>query len=1031
MKRIFLFTLVVATYAGSLSSATQVGDIAQEFVVEDFIIQVDQGTFNFVPKGDIKLSDFHGSVLILDFFAWWCGPCKVSSPLLVNEIEKYFADNGGNTNGVPVFVLGVNIEPSLPQFTKEFIENAGMENVVNDSTDSALSAYNQFAATPGIPLFVIINGVSGSPTYQQWEVLDVIQGFPDSEFEKAVWIARMKQLVDQVDVSSFAPSIFDVNENIQEGSPIGTISISNGNDTSNPTSVSLVNGEGDNDNALFSIVGDQLLLSVSPNYELKPGYSIRIKAIMEDDSVLEDYILIRVVDINEAPTGIDLGISSVSESVAVHNSIATIALIDPDLGQSNGSDFQLVDGDGADSNGFFSITNNQLNLISPLDYETEDTLSIRIRGVDIGGLAVEDVIILSILDANEPPTSIEIDNSIVSENVDVGHVIGTLSLVDPDYLDNNSIFSFENGVGGEDNSLFLINGSDLILNEIPDYESKSSYSVRIRGYDTEGQSVVNELTVNVTDVNEFPVLGEIGNRETKVSTPTSVNLSSTDEDGDSLFYAAEIRSGNVETEISNSMLYIIPESNWSGLASISVTVFDGKGGLDTETFELFVYKDYFIDANKLELESTLSSNPSDPVANYHYIFWEFAELLESTKFKSMLNTLGFSSNIFDLTVDSVQDDGALDNIEFSLNTEFQLEEIRSYMLDDVIPKLDSLEARFATIGQDEVIQLYQGADFGNDIFVDYADSLVLRAITKFLTSMMWIELAYGHYGVSTKEVSEMYYSGILTTEYLRDKYPDYGSVYDASFLQIASSDLKDAIDFYQEASQVIRSPSRTQGLFLLEQDDFPAEEDFSDNLAKLELTLDGQHAWGDNVADLVFINLKPFFDGQVDLSLLLPQSYGNLYRDSSFTDPTFGGIFPTMTDEKARQHFREAGLFSDNLWLGTVPLNERYWWETDGHWWRSHWFGMMYRESPYWWYDYEQRNFPSQWMFHLWLGWIYPAIATPESIWIWQQDSESWMWTNKELFPVLYSHTSGLWFYVSQEDGSQYIWLNDEWVFFK
>ena len=78
------------------------------------------------------------------------------------------------------------------------------------------------------------------------------------------------------------------------------------------------------------------------------------------------------------------------------------------------------------------------------------------------------------------------------------------------------------------------------------------------------------------------------------------------------------------------MLHIIPESNWSGLASISVTVFDGKGGLDTETFELLVYKDYFIDATKLELESTLSLNPSDPVANYHYIFWELADLLEST-----------------------------------------------------------------------------------------------------------------------------------------------------------------------------------------------------------------------------------------------------------------------------------------------------------------------------------------------------------------------------------------------------------------
>ena len=284
--------------------------------------------------------------------------------------------------------------------------------------------------------------------------------------------------------------------------------------------------------------------------------------------------------------------------------------------------------------------------------------------------------------------------------------------------------------------------------------------------------------------------------------------------------------------------------------------------------------------------------------------------------------------------------------------------------------------------------------------------------------------------MQAKEVAELHYSGILTTEYIRDKFPDVGSVYDASLLQAASNDLKAAINFYQSASPLLRSPSRTQGLFLLEQEDLASEEEFSDNLAKLELTLEGQHAWGENVADLVFVNLKPFFDGQVDLSLLLPQSYGNIYRDSSFSDPTFGGIFPTFTNEQTRELFQEAGLFTDNMWMGTMPMNSNeYWWQSQ--WWRSHWFGMFYREANNGSHEFDQRIFPSQWMFHLWLGWIYPAVATPESIWIWQQDSESWIWTNKELFPILYSHTSGLWFYVSQEDGGQYIWMNDEWVFFK
>jgi len=62
-------------------------------------------------------SDFKGKVLVLDFYATWCAPCRESVPHLIG-LQKRYQDEG-------LQVIGLNVggpedEKEVPAFAKEF-----------------------------------------------------------------------------------------------------------------------------------------------------------------------------------------------------------------------------------------------------------------------------------------------------------------------------------------------------------------------------------------------------------------------------------------------------------------------------------------------------------------------------------------------------------------------------------------------------------------------------------------------------------------------------------------------------------------------------------------------------------------------------------------------------------------------------------------------------------------------------------------------------------------------------------------------
>jgi len=104
-------------------------------------------TLKDVGGADVSLASFKGKVIVLDFWATWCGPCKVEIPGFVELHEKY-KDRG-------LAVVGIQVQDQ-PDGLKSFVEEYRMTYPVlvgmgHDDLEEA------FAPIWGLPTTFIIS----------------------------------------------------------------------------------------------------------------------------------------------------------------------------------------------------------------------------------------------------------------------------------------------------------------------------------------------------------------------------------------------------------------------------------------------------------------------------------------------------------------------------------------------------------------------------------------------------------------------------------------------------------------------------------------------------------------------------------------------------------------------------------------------------------------------------------------------------------------------------------------------------------
>lgn len=98
----------------------------------------------------VKLADYQGKVVILDFWATWCGPCLGSFPGMKKLVEEYQKD----PSVAFVFVNTWQDEANKEQVVKEFLEkNQYPFYVLMDTEDKVVASYG----VSGIPTKFVID----------------------------------------------------------------------------------------------------------------------------------------------------------------------------------------------------------------------------------------------------------------------------------------------------------------------------------------------------------------------------------------------------------------------------------------------------------------------------------------------------------------------------------------------------------------------------------------------------------------------------------------------------------------------------------------------------------------------------------------------------------------------------------------------------------------------------------------------------------------------------------------------------------
>ena len=266
-----------------------------------------------------------------------------------------------------------------------------------------------------------------------------------------------------------------------------------------------MSGDGSTDNGSFSISGSSLKLAVSPDYETKNNYSVRIQTHDGTDTY-EEAFTITVTDVNDAPS-----ITSGETASFAENGTGTVYTAigsDPDSGDTiawsiDGTDASKFSIDSSTGDVTFNTSPDYEN---PSDDGTDNVYNITVTATDDGTLTATKDVVITVTNAYDvAPVISSGDSMSVEENT-----AATTTVYTAEGSDSDSGDAITWSISGTDASKFSINSSTgaMTFNTSPDYENPADdggdneYNITVTATDKGNFTDTKDVAIMVTNVNE-------------------------------------------------------------------------------------------------------------------------------------------------------------------------------------------------------------------------------------------------------------------------------------------------------------------------------------------------------------------------------------------------------------------------------------------------------------------------------------------------------------------------------------------------
>jgi thiol-disulfide isomerase/thioredoxin len=97
-------------------------------------------TMNDVDGKSVASSELKGKVVVLDFWATWCGPCRSEIPGYI-ELQKKYRDAG-------LVIVGASLDRDGAEKVRKFIQDAGINYQIVLGDDKITDAFGGVDAIP-------------------------------------------------------------------------------------------------------------------------------------------------------------------------------------------------------------------------------------------------------------------------------------------------------------------------------------------------------------------------------------------------------------------------------------------------------------------------------------------------------------------------------------------------------------------------------------------------------------------------------------------------------------------------------------------------------------------------------------------------------------------------------------------------------------------------------------------------------------------------------------------------------------------